>query len=213
MEHNIFQEIEEDLERQKFEALWKKYGSWIILVALGLVVSTASSTAYRSWKEGHDQKLTSAMMAATASSADAAKNIASLEAFAKDQGGDIRGTFALLRAGAAAAEQNDKAKAIALFDSAAANPKADRTFRQLATLLSVQAQLDDGNAADLDKRLQPLALDDAPWRYSAREAQALLALRSGDGAKAKTLFTSLAQDKLAPPSIMARATDILRTLN
>ena len=50
-QHNtLFQEIDEDLDRQKMEAMWKRYGSWVIIFALAIVIVTAGTVAYNSWK-------------------------------------------------------------------------------------------------------------------------------------------------------------------
>jgi hypothetical protein len=212
MDHNLFQEIDEDLDRQKVEAFWKKYGVWVIVAALGLVVSTASSTAYRSWKAGHEQRLTSELIASSQSD-EAAKSIDALQAFAAENKGETLAAIALLRAASFAAEHKDTAKAIVLYDSLAEQPKADPAFRQLAALLSVKAQLDGGDFKLLEARLQPLTAPGAPWRYSAQEALATLALRAGDKAKAKTIYATLARDTQAPPSLASRASDILRIMD
>lgn len=209
-QNNLFQEVEEDLDRQRLEALWKKYGFWIITLAVGIVIWTASSTAYRSWRADRAQQATAAFLAAT--SADTAKSMESLQGFAENYQGTDLGSLALLRAGALSAER-DKENAIKIFDKVAADPKADMVFRQLGDLLFVQVQLDSGDAAALAKRLQPLTAEGMPWRYSALEKEALLALRMGDKAKATQLFTDLSQDVRAPQSISARATDMLRILN
>jgi hypothetical protein len=213
MEHNLFQEVQEDLERQKLEALWKKYGAWIIIAALGLVVSTASSTAYRSWKADHDQHLTSALLSATNVSSDVPKSIGALQKFAEENVGESHAVLALLRAGTLALDRNDKPNAIKFFDKVAADTGANMAFRHLGILLSVQAQLDDGKPEELSARLQPLTAEEAALRYSAQETQAYLALRAGDKTKAKQIFTNLSQDVRAPQSIALRASDILRTLN
>jgi hypothetical protein len=212
-EHNLFQEVQEDLERQKLEALWQKYGLWIIVLALGLVVSTASSTAYRSWKADHDQKLTSALLSATQDSLDPAKSIDLLQKFAEENAKERLASFALFREGVLALDRDDKAKAIEAFDKVAADTHAEAAFRQMGTLLSVRVQLDSGDPADLSARLQPLTEARAAWSFSAREALAYLALRTGDKGKAKQIFTELSQDARAPQSIRMRATDILRTLD
>ncbi len=73
-------------------------------------------------------------------------------------------------------------------------------------------QIDDGNPETLMSRLEPLAADGNPWRYTARELQAVLALRSGDTARARELFTRLADDMDAPDSLRTRATEMLRAL-
>jgi len=73
--------------------------------------------------------------------------------------------------------------------------------------------MDDGDPVVLQKRLQPLLADNAPWRYSAMEDEGFLALRAGDKAKAKQVFTELAQDAGVPPGIAARATDMARFID
>lgn len=210
---SLFQEVEEDLERQKLEALWKRYGFWIILAAIGIVLSTASSTAYRSWKADHDMRLTADFLSSSRLLPDTSKNIEALEKFANENVKERHASLALLRAGALALRRDDKPKAIELFDKAAADTHADPAIKQLGALLSVQAQLDSGSPADLSARLQLLLGEDSAWRFSAREALAYLALRQNDAPKAKQILTDLSQDARAPRSIAARAADILRTLN
>lgn len=212
-EPNLFQEVKEDLERQRLEALWKKYGFWVVLAAVGVVVSTASSTAYRSWKGDREMRLTEAHLAAAKPAVQPTESLASLEAFAAGIPGSGQGALALLRAGGVAMEQGEKARAIELFDKAAADAKTDPAFRQLGVLFSVQAQLDEGDPAQLSARLQPLTAPGAAWSFSALEAQGYLALRAGENEKAKEIFTALSQDDRVPQSLAARATDILRILN
>ncbi|MFA4994482.1 MAG: tetratricopeptide repeat protein [Bdellovibrionales bacterium] len=210
---HLFQEVEEDLERQKLEALWKKYGFWIIVAALGIVLSTASSTAYRSWKASHDAKVTTAFLFASRLLPDTSKNIEALQKFAEENAKESHAALALLRAGSLALRHNDRSKAIEFFDKVAIDTQADPAVRQLGALLSVQAQLDTGASAELAARLQPLADEDSAWRFSAREMQGYVALRAGDRAQARKIFIPLSQDVRAPRSIAQRAADILRTLN
>lgn len=207
---HLFQEVEEDLDRQRLEALWKKYGFLIITLAVGIVLWTASATAYRSWRADQAQKTTAAFL--QASTADASKSMEALEKFAESHKGADLGALGLFRAGAVAADKGDRERAIRLFDQIAANAKADLVFRQLGDLLSIQLQLDTGDAAVLSKRLQPLTVESAPWRYSALEKEGLLAFRAGDKAKARQIFMDLSQDERAPQSISERASDFLRIL-
>ncbi len=212
-DNNFLQEVQEDFERKRLEALWKKYGFWVVLAAVGIVVSTASSTAYRSWKMEHNRKLTQKLLVANTEAPEISKNINLLENFAEEYKGSSHAALASLRAGALALNEHDNAKAAATFDKLAADEKADRTLRDLATLLSVQAQMDTGNPEELFARLKPLTADDAAFRYSALEAQGYLSLRKGDKAAAQAIFSRLSQDTQAPRSLASRATDVLRTLN
>jgi len=211
--HNIFQEIEEDLERQKLEELWKRYGSWVIVAAALVVLATGGITSWHTWRAQQQQKATAALASILDSGGDNARQIAALESYAEKNRNATQGVFAQLHAADLAAQQGDDKKAIALYDAIAADTRTDPAFRQLADLLSVRAQMDTGDPVALQKRLQPLLADNAPWRDSAMETGGFLALRAGDKPKAKQLFTELSQAPGAPPSLILRAADMARFLD
>lgn len=210
---NIFQEIDEDLERQRLETLWKKYGPVILAAAAAIVLATGGFSAWHSLRAAQEQKATASLIAilGDASAADS-KQIEALESFAAKNTGETQATFAELHAAASALKAGDQAKATALYDKVAADTGADPAFRQLADLLAVQAKMDDGDPVALQKRLQPLLADGAPWRQTAMEYEAFLALKAGDKAKARQLFTELSQDASAPQSLSARAADMLHVV-
>ncbi|MDX2027828.1 MAG: tetratricopeptide repeat protein [Alphaproteobacteria bacterium] len=208
---NIFQEIDEDLERQKLETLWKNYGKWVVAVAVVIVLGSAGTTMWNSWQSGQHQAATDGLIEVmtTQANADQTKQIEALVAFADKNGGSSQASFARLQAASMAVKEGQKDKAVQLYDSLAQDKGADPAFRQLADLLAVQTQIDSGNPAELDKRLQPLTNEDAPWRYTAKEYQGYLAIRAGDKARAQQLFTALSQDMSAPETLRTRATDML----
>ena len=196
------------------EALWKRYGGWVIAAAVVVVLATATYTAYSSWRTGQNQKSTAALIDILADpSTDNGKQIEALENFAQKNHGETQAVFAQLHAAAIAAKNNDSQKAVSIYDAIAADNSADPAFRQLADLYAVQAQMDSGDPVALQKRLQPLLADNAPWRYAAMEDSAFLALRAGDKPKAKQLFTELSQDAGAPQGIGNRAADMARFIN
>lgn len=210
---NLFQEVQEDLERQRIEDLWKRYGGWVILGAAALVLGVAGYNLWTGHTELKHQHATGDLAAIIEGvKTDDAKQIEQLQIFANLNHGQAQATLAELHAAALAAKQDDKAPAIKMYDAVAADAKADHAFRQLADLMSVELQLGSGDAAGLQTRLQPLMGAAEPWRYSAMELSGYLALRTGDKAKAKQMFTDLAEDASAPKSLSARAADMLRLL-
>ncbi|MDD3028710.1 MAG: tetratricopeptide repeat protein [Alphaproteobacteria bacterium] len=206
---SFFQEIQEDLERQKLEALWKKYGFWIIVLALGLVIATASATTFRSWKASHNQKVTAAFLTTMRASPTAAETLKALNTFADEHRGADQAAMALLRAGSVALAQGDVQTAVGFFDRVEKDAGFDSALRQLGALFSVQAQLDQEDPALLASRLDPLIEANMPWRFTAKETYAYVALRNGEREKAKAFFQEIVQDPEAPPSLAARVSDIL----
>ena len=205
MSDNLFQEIDVDLQRQKMEALWKSYGAYVIAGILAIVLATAAFTAWKNYSTKKEQQATSKLLEITGEKVkDKAAQIAALEDFTKSNPSTSLAVMAKLRAAATELNDGKTDDAIAMYDSLAADANVEPVFRQLAILLSVQAQIDKGDPVALRAKLQPL-LADSTWRYSAKDYSALLALKSGDKAGAVQFYTELAQDNETPETISARA--------
>ena len=80
-------------------------------------------------------------------------------------------------------------------------------------LNAVLLRIDDGDPTKMIADLTQYATSKSPWRHTAGELIAVLALRSGDVAKAKEGYQKLADDLDAPQGARARATEVLRTLS
>ena len=114
-------------------------------------------------------------------------------------------TLARLRAAALMAEAGNLPGATAQWEAVALDPEADRLYRDLATLLSVSHAVDSGDPAALSARLAPLLAEGNPWRASARETAALLAIRRGASEEARRMLEALVSDPAAPAGIRERA--------
>ena len=84
----------------------------------------------------------------------------------------------------------------------------------MAGLKVALAQIDCtvGDVAGVEARMAPLAVESNPWRHSAREVLALLALKAGDTAKAQEWLRKVADDVAAPTAIRGRAAELLAAL-
>ena len=196
------------------QQLWKRYGSWVIALAALLVIGAG----VYSWWRDHESKLRAAegeRYAAAlqlADQGDTASAAAAMAAIAKDAGGGYA-TLADLTAAGLEGERGDIDGALARYDLLAANASADKSFRDLATLLGAFYRVDREPLDRLRQRLQPLAADDNVWRYSARELIGLAELKTGDQTAARTSFQKLADDPSAPAGVRARAAEMLASLN
>ena len=109
-------------------------------------------------------------------------------------------------------EAGDLKGASAIWDQVAGDSSADPLLRDLATLLWVQHQLDQGDPSLLEGRLKPLAAAGNPWRALAEEQLALLDLRQGKNDQAKKMLQRLADDAAAPSGVRGRASGVLTRL-
>jgi hypothetical protein len=210
---DIFNEVDEDVRRDRYDKLWKAYGKYAVAVVVLVVAAVAGVTAWRDYERGRNEafgaQFAKALETARAgSSRDAA---AAFEQIARTAPDGYR-ALATLQEAAARFRDGDSAGALAAYDRLAADRSVDSLMRDLAALLSVLHRFDQANDAELLRRLEPLAKEAGAWRYSARELQGLIALRKGDAAAARRAFIALTDDGFAPPGIRARAAELLASL-
>jgi hypothetical protein len=207
---DIFQEIDEDVRRDRLQHLWKRYGNYVVGAALLLVLATAAVVGWREYRERQNQAQAQRFIAAM-DQATRGEDAAAKEAFAKlaADAGASYATLARLQEAALLAKGGDAAGAASIYERIAADSRVDQVFRDLAVVMIVQDTIATGEPAKLTQLLAPLLNDKNPWRHSATELSALLAQRAGDQAKAKELYTKLADDLGAPQNMRARATEML----
>ncbi len=211
---SLLREVEEDLRRDRMLRLWQRYRSFAVAVVVGLLLAVA---AFQVWMHFERQRREEASIQfAEASAAAASDPTLATAGFAKLAGDGPRGyaLLARLREAALLARQGDRAGAIAGYERAARSTDV-AAYRDLATLMSVlvamQAPVGELDANDVQSKLARLAADGNPWRFSARELQALMALKSGQVAEGERLLKQLVADPQVPPGVRERAEILLAT--
>lgn len=211
---DIIREVDEELRREDWEKVWKKYGKFVIAGAVGIVLATAAVVGWkeydRSQRMAHGDRFAAAVeLVENAENPAAAAD--AMAAYAKDAPDGYR-TLARFREAKYRADSGDRAAAIALYDALAADNSVEPLFRDAATLYSVRMQIAEGDRAALTARLEPLMAEANPWRYTARELAAVLALGAGDAEAARQIYAPIADDLNAPQSLRGRAAEMLRAL-
>lgn len=210
---DIFREIDEELRRDNVAKLWKRYGNYIIGAALLIVVGTAAVVVWRDYEEGQraKQSLTYSAALAAAQRTGPAAGVEALGPVIAEAKAPYS-VLARFRSAALLAEQGDTAAALEAYDALSKDTGVDDRLRKAATILYALHALDSVEPAELTARLEPLTAADSPWRYSALELTGLAARRSGDTARAREIFTTLADDLDAPQALRGRAAEILASL-
>lgn len=209
---DIFNEIDEDLRRDRAAKLAKTYGPYAIGLAV-LVVLAVGGYNYWQAEQVRAREATADAFTAANRVADADPLAAANEMAAVAEVADTGfATLIRLRQSALQAEAGDQTSAIAVLRSLADDGAVDSLYRDLARLKIVLAEFDSADADALRAELEALAAPNAPWRFTATELLAVLALRRGDDLEARTLYQSLVDDLSAPNGLRARAAEVLQTL-
>jgi hypothetical protein len=197
---DVFDEISDDLRREKLNQFWKENGSWIIGGAIAAVLLTGFLTFWRQWEYRRDAAATLELTHLAATPA----NLPQLEKFA-EKADKSHAMMARFAAAEQRLEHKEKDKAIAIYNAIAATPRLDKTWRDLAHVLSISQRLDQDPPAALEKELAGLSGDDNTWRFTARELEALLAARQGQMQKAASILAKITADPQAPQEARQRA--------
>ena len=215
---DIFDEVNEDLRAERAQRFVRQYGVWLLLLAVLVVAGVGGWQAWR-WNQVRQSEAVAGSFltamratAGTAPSPDA--RAGALDSYTKIAGTAPEGyrSLALLRAAALRAEAGDGPGASALWDQLARDQAADPLLRDLATLTWAQHQVDAGDPAAVQARLQPLLAAGNPWRPLALEVQAWVLIRTGQDGPARDTLRGLAADTAAPDGVRGRANGLLSRL-
>jgi hypothetical protein len=206
----LIREVDEDVRRDQYAALWKRYGKQAIAVFVLVVVAAGGWEGWQEWRarqqrEDAEHFAAAEQLAIQGKTKDAEAALAKLSATAS--------AGYAYAAGMAEADllmsSGDLKGAQAAYDSIAAQQK-DTTLRDLAVLKSALASLQaGGDAALIQGRVASVAVAGDPWYYQATEILGMIALNAGDSKHARDLFKQLSDDAQAPQVIRARAAEVL----
>jgi hypothetical protein len=209
---DIFQEVDEDVRRENWQRLWKRYGRYATAALTAILLAIAGFILWQKYTEMREAERAQQFAGAILllGDPDPAKATAAFQALAQDSDGIA--IAARFRVAAQKVEANDVAGAVATYDAIAADGSLPQPLRDAATLLAVLQAIDTAEPADIIKRLEPLTASTNSWRFSALELTALASQRAGDVAKARSIYTLLADDLDTPQSMRGRAAEMLEAL-
>lgn len=206
---DIFKEVDEELRRDRAQELWHKYRVPVI----GLVATIAIGVgAWEIWKRVDESNRIAASQefSSALNQIENGRDAAALNELADIASGSTAySELAAFKRAELLVEQGQEAEAIAIWDDLAKQEDMPAGLREAAIIFSVMHQVDSGNPELLAARLAPLIGEGRPYRHSARELQAALALKQGNQGQARDLYQEIADDPEAPAGLRTRATQML----
>jgi hypothetical protein len=206
---DIFREVDEEVRRDQAARIWGRYQNLFIGLAVLVIAATAGWRFYDHYRTKQAEEAGAKYQAALALAREgkAAEAEGALERIAK---GGPKG-YALLARLREAAELSgsDPAAAVKAYDAIAADGTIDPLFQNLARLRAALLRLDEADGKEIEGRLGPMTANDNPFRFSAREALALAALKHDDFDAAGRQLDTIVVDPQAPGAMRQRAEALL----
>jgi hypothetical protein len=200
---DIFQEVEEEVRRERLEKLWKKYGDYFMAGAAVVIIGVGG---FKLWQHYEFVRTTKAAatylaaqdMSASSRNSEAADVYAKLARTAPD---GYAKTASLAQAGALLAS-GKKDEAVALYRKLFAAD--DGPIGQTARIRAAWALADAASKKELTDMLAPLSGGDSGWRFMANEILAYADFRDGHLPEAQKEFEQLSNQIDAPEALRQR---------
>jgi hypothetical protein len=208
---DIFSEVEEEVRKERWAQLWKRYGTFVVAAA-GMVV--ASVAGWQVWERYNLAQRESASLAF-----NNATNLAEAGNLPQAESEFVRLTSEAPAGYARLAEflhvktllaQGRRDEAVMSLRELVAdpNPLLSAPARlQLAWVLAETAP-----RGEVEAIIAPLQDGESPWRFAAAEVAAYLNLHHGDRAEAAAAYQALALDPGAAAGLQQRAGAIAQFL-
>ena len=194
---NIIREIDEELRSDRVRNIWQRFGGWVIVAAVLVVLAVAVNEGWQWWQNSNSSASSDQFYSALelADGTDIAGAQAALNGvIAANHGGYPQ--LARFRSAALLAKDGKSAEAIAAYD-AIATGESNKYLRELALALAGTLLVDTGDVAQVEQRVAGLATGESPMRNAAREAIGLAKYKAGDLEGARTSFEEVLADPLA----------------
>jgi hypothetical protein len=201
---DIFNEVDEEVRRERLQKLWERWGNHIIALAVLIVLAIGGWRAWQWWEFKRAAEAGAAFDAAI-TLAETGKHQEAETALSKIAGDSPSGYRTLSRfREAAELAQRDRDAAVKAFDALAADGSLGQTLQDLAGVRAGLLLVDTAPLSEMQRRLEPLTAADRPFRHTARELVALSAWRSGDVTTARRWFDMIMTDAETPTGTRGR---------
>lgn len=201
---DIFQEVEEEVRRERYEQLWKEYGDYVIAAAAFLIIAVAGWQLWRTYEQ-RAQVRSSAEYNAAMQLAQSGQTPAAAQAFGKlaSEAPSGYAKVARLEEAGALLASGRTADAVKLYNEVASGN--DQLLADVARIRLAWATVDSSTRGQLQTQLATLLDPSNAWSPMAREILAYSDFRDGATAQALAEYKRLAADKNAPQALHERA--------
>jgi len=201
---DIFREVEEEVRREEYAKLWKKYGDYVIAAVALLILGAAGFQVWRHYDKTARERASVEYSAAEALLLSNHPDQAAA-AYARLAKSAPSGYALIARLeNADALEANGQTDgAVAIYKAVAAG--SDPILSPVARLRLGWIKVESSSRLEMETLLAPLTDPTSPWRFMAHEILAYSDYKNGDTKASEREFQTLAAEGEAPIGVRQRA--------
>ncbi|WP_416064342.1 tetratricopeptide repeat protein [Rhizobium sp. ZK1] len=203
---SFIREVNEELRSDQMKGAVRRFGRYIIAIAVLIVLGTIGKVAYEYWdntrSSGAGDQFLAAMKLADENKTDEA--LAALDKLEKEGHGAYP-VLARMRAATVQSQKGDNAGAIASFEAIAKDKSVPAAVQDAAKMRAGWLLIENGTYEQVSAAVEEMAVPGNAFRHSAREALGLAAYKAGNMAQARQWFQSIVDDVDSPRNVANRA--------
>ena len=206
-DNSIFDEINEELKHDEVLAFLKKHQNTFFAIVVCIVLGIVIHSSWYSQKQKRMEVTTTNLFRELYSSGK--KSDAAIENLLQNAPSELVPLLSIIKSGRklAASEAGDLQKNLEEFLTLSEKKGIDIVWKDLAVLIYCSYKLE--NPDQSIKRLEPIAQEGHPFRFTAMEHIAMLYETKGDHKKSIEILTKITEDKEAPKTMKERISKLI----
>ena len=210
---DVFQEVDEDIRKDRIKSIWKRYRIFFILFLLFVIGAVCFNSFWTQYKlkklEERSEKYFFAMDEATI---NAQKGIDALKIFSDEENdSSYHVLLANLKEAAISRSKNDLHNALNIYENILKN-NIDQAYKDFVQIQSAEVLMELGNLEEAKTLLSDVSNTNTTFASIAKEYIGYMAMKEGDLIKARNIFEELTKSVTTPITIKNRVKEILATL-
>lgn len=205
---DIFQEVDNELRRDRLSRFWNENGIIIITAAVAIVVAVTIGVIYKSIQNSRNEAASERYTAMLETVADAEDAAQILQKFAQEEDNGY-GVLSQFRLAKMLADEKKWTEAAAIYETIAGRGDLPITIRDFANLMAGASLVGQAGAEDIRARLGKMLEVPNGFKGQAREIYALALLLDDDPVAARDLLQLHIVETATTPALRLRAQILL----
>ena len=211
---NIFNEVDEDIRKERYQNLWSKYGKYIIGF-LVLIVTIFSLTQYLQSKNTSDnKKILDTYFTAIESIEKNQLDLAdqNLKTVYNEKNKTLAAVSSI-KLSQVYLEDNQKNQALSLLKDTYSNNSLDSIYRELALYKYIMINFENIEVSNIENMISLIENNNSEFNLYFQEMIGIKHLTLGNTKKANSIFTNLSLDENTPFDLRMRLDKLIQIAN
>ena len=211
---NIFNEVDEDIRKERYQNLWSKYGKYIIGF-LVLIVTIFSLTQYLQSKNTSDNKkiLDTYFTAIESIEKNQLDLVDQNLKIVYNEKNKTLAAVGSIKLSQVYLEDSQKNKALSLLEDIYSNNSLESIYRELALYKYIMIDFENVEISSIENMIGSIENNNNIFNLYFQEMIGIKHLTLGDTKKANSIFTNLSLDENTPFDLRMRLDKLIQIAN